>query len=242
MNEKEHVSLDRVLGMIHAREGSVIVPLPITAQGPDAHYHLSTHIKWSGTHLNVVLISDTGEHPKHYVSDFRLTREMGTKEPFWKIVHREVDKRFTIEGTDKSLAEDTLKILIAVSRKLSRHYEYPSTLSIQSSRPSLIRFFEKMNFTPEDTGQKELFDAYLSEYRARPREDFLHVDPKVGSRFLLVRESSRKDSVLVDKLHPQYDPTLYGVQKRLVHVAQPPTSKPFVREPYVIRVGLSYEL
>lgn len=233
--------MDRVLGMIQSREGSVILPLSLYAHGLEETYHVSAHIRWNSKHVNVVCISDTGEQPKHYLSDFRLTAEQAPRGPRWKIVHREVDKRFVVDGTDKSLAEDTVQILISVVRKLNRHYQYPSEIYIESSRPSLIRFFEKMKFTPHTDSQKELFDMYFQEYRSRPREDFLHVERDTGSRFLLVRESSRKDWVLVDKHHPQYDPSLYGVQERFVHVAKPPLGRAFNKEPYVIRVTLTYE-
>lgn len=241
MIESRHRTIDRALGMVQGPKGSIIIPTHITVNGPDALYNLSAHISWSPTHLNVVFISDTGNTPKYYVSDFRLTKERTARGARWKIVHREVDKRFTIEGTQDSVAKETVETLIAAARKLGTHNQYPESMYIDSSRPSLIRFFEKIDFKPQQSEHKVLFDMYMEEYKTRPREDFLQTDPTIGSRFLLVRESPRKDSVLVDKYHPKYDASIYG-SGRIVHVAKPPIGKPFNKEPYVIRVTLTHEL
>lgn len=235
-------TIDRINGIIQSKEGSAYIPLPITVLGPDGPCKPYAYIKWAKTFANVLIVTDASHTPKHYISDFRLTREQVPDGQRWKIVHREVNKKFTIEGTDRSVAEETVHLMRGLVRKLHIMFYFPSRVWIESSRPSLVRFFEKMNFTPAPTAGKEKFDIYMQEFRSRPREDFLHSEPSVGSRFLIVRESSRKDPVLVDKHHYAYDPSMYGVQKRVVHLQKPPVPGPFDKEPYVVRVELSEEL
>ncbi len=240
---REAVRTDSTVNeLIQKNEGTVYIPLPDTVIGPEGPYKPFAHISWGQKHLNVLVASEASLNPKYYSSDFRLSIDTTQKSPRWKIVHREVDPGHTKESTGESMAETTVNIMHMAIQKLHHSFRLPGTVFIESSRPSLVRFFEKAGYTPDDEESFATFNLYMQEYRSRPRADFNHTDPNKGSRFLLVHESSRKDPVLVDKHHNAYDPNLLTEEPRLVRLSKTPTMRGFVHLPCVVRVPLSKEV
>lgn len=227
-----------VVDTVHTPEGSVKVPLPFLVLCDGVRSSCAAEISWSRSHLNVCILT-TGTRKPAYVSDFRLSAEKHEGSQRFKIVHREVLKQWSIADNTKTLANETMHIIHDVARKLHMQYMYPGTIYINSSRPSLIQFFRKQGYMPESAEAQEVFTQYMREYTSRPRKDFLEIDKDAGSRFLLVHESQRKDPVLVDKHHHAYDPSLFSVNERLVWISRLPTTKAFVRMPFVVRCGFT---
>jgi hypothetical protein len=241
---REHAQASDLLyatiNVIAAPEGSQRIPLDFHVVHEQKHIPCDAEITWSSTHINVCIVTRDAQHA--YISDFRLGVEKAAAKTRLKIIHREVNKHYTHEDKGHSLATETIDIIHALARKLHIHYNYPSEIYINSSRPSLMQFFKKSGYIPESAHTYAVFDEYMREYRERPREDFLKITRNEGSRFLLVRESPRKDLVLVDKHHPQYNPTLFSANEHYVWISEPSIGGRFVHFPYVVRCGFSKRL